>query len=188
MATFGPALIGATISSLLYGVTSAQVTKYYTTYDDGLAMKWFIGFIWLMDTLQQCLVAHVLWWYLIARCYGDAKACADVVWSLYAVAIPTELCAFIVECFFIFRIWKFQEKKSTLLLVVPAALGPLFSMMYLIDCIEARGFFAFRTGMDVGEILTCLSASFYIFTDVAITVTMSYYLFKSQEGALVVSK
>ncbi|TFK49739.1 hypothetical protein OE88DRAFT_375339 [Heliocybe sulcata] len=56
------------------------------------------------------------------------------------------------------------------------------------DCIQGGGFFAFRTKYDVAETLTCLSASFYIFTDVAITATMSYCLYKSQEGGLAVSK
>lgn len=188
MATLGPALIGATISSMLYGVTIAQVVNYYVTYDDGLAMKCFIGFIWIMDTLHQCLVGHVLWWYLVARCNGNNVVCADVVWSLYASAIPTELSAFVVECFFIIRIWRFREKKSTFMLLVPAALGPILSMVYLIYCIQGRGFFMFETNQSLAESLTCLSASFYIFTDIATTTTMCYVLHKSQEGGLRVSK
>ncbi|EJD50425.1 hypothetical protein AURDEDRAFT_160328 [Auricularia subglabra TFB-10046 SS5] len=73
--TIGAALIGTTISSILYGVTCLQVYTYYTENAGGdrLPLRLFVAALTGLETLHLSLLLHMLYVYMVTN---FVKACA----------------------------------------------------------------------------------------------------------------
>ncbi|TFK53685.1 hypothetical protein OE88DRAFT_1270209 [Heliocybe sulcata] len=129
-ATAGALFDGATISALLYGVSCAQVIKYYTAFPrDSWKIKLMVAVVWLMDTVQQALLSHAAWYYASRRCATlTGSNCEFWAWSVLAEAVPSIVAISIVEGFYIMRIWYFGNKKSAMILTMPAVIAPAYAV------------------------------------------------------------
>ncbi|TFK45945.1 hypothetical protein OE88DRAFT_1668588 [Heliocybe sulcata] len=88
--TYGVLFKGSIVVYGLYGVTCAQVIRYYNTYrNDSPVVKWLVGVTWLVGTFQLCLISHVLWYYLVSKCNGDPDGYNYANWSLIGETIPS---------------------------------------------------------------------------------------------------
>ncbi|KAK0213998.1 hypothetical protein IW262DRAFT_289216 [Armillaria fumosa] len=79
--TIGAVLVGATLASALFGVTTMLFFVYYRGYSQD---RWFyrlsLAILWILDVLHFVLALHILHFYLIDS-FGDASVLLELVWS-----------------------------------------------------------------------------------------------------------
>ncbi|KIM75272.1 hypothetical protein PILCRDRAFT_827370 [Piloderma croceum F 1598] len=82
--TFGAVFDGFILSLMLYGITCCQTIQYYYYFPkDKMYLKFLVALTWLMDSLQQAFLVHLLWHYLIIlRHTQDVEASSRANWSL----------------------------------------------------------------------------------------------------------
>ncbi|TFK51499.1 hypothetical protein OE88DRAFT_1553905 [Heliocybe sulcata] len=176
------------MAPLLYGITLGQVTKYFQTFkDDRLALKLMVIGAFLLDTFQQCLITHSMWFYLVARCNGNPEGFGFANWSYLGQILPSEVVFYMVQFFYITRIWILSKRKIAWLLFVPATMEIVFSTVYTWQ------FYAHPSFTDLDEtaeehqvlrglliaIVTCA-----IVTDMGIAISMSKLLHDASKHSL----
>ncbi|KZT23358.1 hypothetical protein NEOLEDRAFT_1149455 [Neolentinus lepideus HHB14362 ss-1] len=103
-----------TISYILYGIALGQFMMFFRKIDKtGMTINC------LMDTLQQCLIIHALWFYLVRWGGGGSEDRYNSNWSLQAQAIPSVILTLTVQCFFAIRLWRSSERRWTFILFLP---------------------------------------------------------------------
>ncbi|KAK0218289.1 hypothetical protein EDD85DRAFT_961565 [Armillaria nabsnona] len=79
--TFGAVLIGATLASALFGVTTMLFFVYYRRYSqDSRFYRFSLALLWVLDALHFVLALHILHFYLV-NSFGDVPALSNMVWS-----------------------------------------------------------------------------------------------------------
>ncbi|KAH9020373.1 hypothetical protein EDB84DRAFT_1581129 [Lactarius hengduanensis] len=85
--SLGIAFIGLLISTTLYGLTILQTWVYFCPRNygkgDTKALKLFVIFITVTDTINIILGAYTIYWYLVLN-FGDVESLDHVLWSLSA--------------------------------------------------------------------------------------------------------
>ncbi|KAF9482911.1 hypothetical protein BDN70DRAFT_892117 [Pholiota conissans] len=144
--TAGAILIGSMTSYILYGISACQVITYYWKFpDDPFQLKLHVAMVWLVETTNAFLMVLAVWYYIIKRgadssSFKDFLLCND--WMLQgskegnvfqdnivntlifrnpankAQSIPTEVCCFLVEIFFIMRIWRIADSKQIAIIIM----------------------------------------------------------------------
>lgn len=180
--TFGALLDGFILSLMLYGVTCCQAIQYYSYFpSDKRYIKLLVAFIWLMDTVQQALIAHALWHYLVLLRYNlSIEDASRANWSLIAQVIPTEICAVMVECFFVVRIRILDSKNRSLLLLIPMVTSFSISIVYVIKCYRLPEF----TSATKMQWLPSVFGSLRAATDLAIAIMMCSILYSQYQSGL----
>jgi len=122
-------LIGVLISGCLWGVSCTQIWYYFRSpraRDDGLLLKALVVLAWLSDTTHQALISHSLYHYTVTI-FGNREGLKHNISSLAIQTVVQEFSAFLVQCFYAQRIWKFSEKNvylaATILPLIFAQLG-----------------------------------------------------------------
>ncbi|KZT18353.1 hypothetical protein NEOLEDRAFT_1173610 [Neolentinus lepideus HHB14362 ss-1] len=186
--TFGACLNGTIVSLMLYGVTLGQVTKYFRTFkNDRLALKLTVTGSFMLDTFQQFLIIHSMWYYLVTRCNGNPDGFLYANWSYLGQVIPSELIFYIVQCFYILRIWSLSKRKLTWLLFVPATMEIMFSTVYTVQCYKVISFTVLAQNDKEHQILKGLLSAIVtcaIMTDMGIAISMSKLLLEAQKRYL----
>lgn len=118
--TFGAALIGVLVASMLYGVSCSQVFYYFNNYSkkDGPLTKAVVIATLTSDSIHQALICHTIYSYLV-KSYTRPQQLGEIVWSLIVEVIFNGITALIVQTFFAVRIWKFSHRNVP----IAAALG-----------------------------------------------------------------
>lgn len=103
--TFGALLIGALVTTTIYGITTLQAYLYYISFPkDGNATKLLVASIWGLDTLHVIFMCHAVHYYLIVG-FVDHSVLVDGTWTLFMSLTVNILLAFIVQLFFTHRIF-----------------------------------------------------------------------------------
>ncbi|KAI0759675.1 hypothetical protein BD413DRAFT_595732 [Trametes elegans] len=109
--TIGIGYIGVALSSMIYGVTCIQTFQYFRT-PRASADIWYLKLtviaLWLLDTVHQAIIIETLYHYVIIN-YANAVALLRTTWSIPTEIIFNAIIAFIVETFFVVRIWKLSK-------------------------------------------------------------------------------
>ncbi|KZT20710.1 hypothetical protein NEOLEDRAFT_830758 [Neolentinus lepideus HHB14362 ss-1] len=120
--TLGAVLDGAIVSTMLYGVSIGQTYRYFKAYpDDDIRLKTVVTILFMLDGIQECFIIHALWYFLVQKCEGHSPS-KCYVWSYTAFPVPSQLVIFIVQCFYLRRIWAFGKRKLVYILLVGAIL------------------------------------------------------------------
>ncbi|KAG9227656.1 hypothetical protein CCMSSC00406_0000698 [Pleurotus cornucopiae] len=168
--TLGAAFIGFGFSCLGYGFVLSQIVSYFTRYTaDKAVYKFLVVAIWVLETADQMLVGHFVYFYTISN-FANPFALLEgtVVWSVIA------LVGTIVKCCFILRVWRFSRhnKAATLCLLLLDLTQFALAIVYTIK--------AFQLGSLVNvyklRILGIVSLSFGLATDVMIAASLCYFL------------
>ncbi|KZT18899.1 hypothetical protein NEOLEDRAFT_85477 [Neolentinus lepideus HHB14362 ss-1] len=172
-----------------YGILLKGSFVVYGTYsNDSPVVRWLVGITWLLGTCQLCLITHVLWYYLIANCNGDANGYDHANWSLIGETIPSETVFILVQSFFIFRIRKLSRSKIAYVLLVPAFIGFISASAYIVEWYTAPSLTVKAGQFRLEAWLVALASSCYAFTDLMIAITMCYFLFKQRRQGFSASK
>jgi len=109
--TFGACLIGAQISTVLYGLTILQTYFYFVSYpDDSSDNKALVYIIWLLDTLHTILVSITMYHYLVTN-YDNPTSLAFAHWSLVASVVVNIVISCIVQTFFAKQIFLLASSR-----------------------------------------------------------------------------
>ncbi|KAH9000643.1 hypothetical protein EDB86DRAFT_531075 [Lactarius hatsudake] len=81
--SLGMAFIGLVISTTLYGLTILQTWVYFWNYRkrDPKALKFFVIFMIVMDTIGIILCAYMVYWYLVLN-FGNVESLDYISWAL----------------------------------------------------------------------------------------------------------
>ncbi|KAN0127344.1 hypothetical protein V8E53_014868 [Lactarius tabidus] len=100
--TFGATFVGLLVSTTLFGLTLAQIWMYFWNYHnrDSKALKFFVAFITVMDTLHTILSAYVNYWYLVLN-FGNVENLDISIWVLHLQISTSVIIASSVQLFVI---------------------------------------------------------------------------------------
>ncbi|TFK49731.1 hypothetical protein OE88DRAFT_373119 [Heliocybe sulcata] len=145
--TLGTTLIGAIISTGMYGVTLGQTLIYWMNNDkDGWAMKAFVLALIFFETLQECFVLDALWYYLVVKCNGDPSGYSRSHRSLILQTVPTQAVAALVQCFFVLRILRFSRRNWIFVISAPIVLAFGCSTAYVVQALRHPTFASWHIG------------------------------------------
>jgi len=122
--TAGAYLIAVMVSTALWAANCVQVYHYFTFYvKDEMWIKLMVGFMSLFDTAHQAvLVASI---YIYAVTWWGYPLTVETLFPITMAVIPmTYAMDFLVQMFFIFRVWRFSRRNvwiTTLLMGLATA-------------------------------------------------------------------
>ncbi|KAK0218775.1 hypothetical protein IW262DRAFT_1055067 [Armillaria fumosa] len=107
--TMGPLYIGMVLAGALWGVSCVQTWYYFDNYkNDPTFLRVVVFCTWLSDTIHQILISQAVYNYTITH-FGDTDNLQNVLWSLYLEALFNGITGFLVQSFFLHRIWTFRK-------------------------------------------------------------------------------
>ncbi|KAI0049075.1 hypothetical protein FA95DRAFT_962839 [Auriscalpium vulgare] len=178
--TMGGLYIGILASAALWGVTTLQTWYYYREYPkDPWHFKALVAVVFVLDTFHQILIAHTGYTYLVTH-FFDPQFLGHIVWSIVTEVIPAAIVSFIVQCFFISRIWILSKKN-----VVVVGVVSLFVLVQLVvTIVYLAKAFTFST---YAELATIKGWSMSIngttvASDTSIALVLCYLLRNSRTG------
>ncbi|KAF8875280.1 hypothetical protein CPB85DRAFT_549002 [Mucidula mucida] len=123
-ATLGALLIGFTISTFIFGITSLQTIQYFRTFTkDRRALKAMHYNGRLLEIFDEVLAGHAIYHYLIIEA-GDIRAPAYLVWSLMVPAFTDGLSGMIIQLFFAKRVYILSESRLLYAVIVRSRTSP----------------------------------------------------------------
>lgn len=178
-ATYGAALIGLVLASVLYGVTLLQTFLYYRQYPtDSVFTKGLVFVVWLLDTAHLVLITVSMHWYLITN-YNTPDALSKATWSQNLQIDCNGLIGLIVQCFFAQRVRRLSGNMwltvlATTLITIHFALGIVFTVksFILVDTSKFKQL-TWVTSAGLGSAAAA---------DMIMAGALSYYLLKSRTG------
>ncbi|KAJ7593211.1 hypothetical protein C8J56DRAFT_930568 [Mycena floridula] len=179
--TFGAIYLGAIVAAGLWGIGTAQCYWYYTEYNkDHITLKLLVLFVWMLDTVHQALISHVIYNYLVQN-FANPLYLFYNVWSLDIQSLFEALICFVVQCFFLLRIWRLSN-GNYILVMIPAL--PIFgnfalALVYVIKNFPEKSIpVAFIRFHKYSEAINGLTAA----GDILLAVLMVYLLYTSRTG------
>ncbi|SJL02781.1 uncharacterized protein ARMOST_06117 [Armillaria ostoyae] len=132
--TVGAFEIAVTIASLLFGVLCVQVWKYSNDYQrDPWYMKALVATIFVGNLFHQLCLNHSLYSYTVTH-WGDIDVLVSIPWSFLGLVTASGFVAFMVQSFYVYRIWRLSN--GNYLLTCPLAaisVAEFIVNMYAVD-------------------------------------------------------
>ncbi|GJE93656.1 hypothetical protein PsYK624_098160 [Phanerochaete sordida] len=125
--TLGAAIIGAFAAAILYGMTLLQSFVFFQSNPKASRLNKYtkvtVWLLWATNTLHMALIIHPVYWYTVLH-YTDPFALVDIVWSIAAGVVITNINDMLVRSWFIYRVWILSRKSPyfTVPLVICAVL------------------------------------------------------------------
>jgi len=180
--TYGVLLLGGFVAMVLSGIVTVQGYVYFRLYSSDLRrIKYTVALIWVLDTFHSYLVCAAIWHYLISN-FGDSSAITYVPWTVAFSIASTATVTFLVQSFFVHRIFKFSKRNWFLT-------APITFLVFLRPCI------AFVTTTEMLHLKTftkfkeqfrwafTLGLSLSSGVDVIMTGTLCYFLWINRSGS-----
>ncbi|KAK0488419.1 hypothetical protein IW261DRAFT_1602351 [Armillaria novae-zelandiae] len=80
--TMGGPSVGLSITAMLYGISIPQLVVYCRRYPtDPRLLRYFIGLLWIVDTLQLALDSSALYFYLVTS-HENYQALLMFTWTI----------------------------------------------------------------------------------------------------------
>lgn len=135
--TMGSVYIGVVVSAMLSGITYVQTFYYFTNYPkDRWLLKSMVICTVIFDTAHQALISHAIYYYLVTN-YNNPTTLSHLVWSGSVEFFFSVSIAFLVQCFYVLRIWHMSKNYlltgSVLVIVLAsAACGLVWTILSII--------------------------------------------------------
>ncbi|KAF8151946.1 hypothetical protein K438DRAFT_379823 [Mycena galopus ATCC 62051] len=133
--SLGALFIGLVLSTALWGVGCAQAFWFYDSFrGEKMLLKTLVAASWILDTVQQAMIAHVVYTYTITN-YFNPFFLDHYLWSLSIQSLFECLTAFLVQSFFLYRIWILCHNRyfvmiiPTLLVLAKLAIGIMYVVL-----------------------------------------------------------
>ncbi|KAJ7763969.1 hypothetical protein DFH07DRAFT_812249 [Mycena maculata] len=178
--TWGVTLIGATFSTILYGVVCLQTFLYYRQWQkDNWFVKSLVGVVFFLDTFNQVQVTFMVYHYFVLN-FANPLALHQNHWTIGTEILSNAIIGFLVEGFLVFRVWRLSNSiilsglGATLTLahlgtnVLPAFIG--FQYDDLLQMLAAINPFV-RGGLALGVV-----------EDTTLEFTLCYCLYRERTG------
>jgi hypothetical protein len=145
--TFGATFVGLLVSTTLFGLTLAQTWMYFWNYHnrDTKALKFFVAFIAVLDTLHTILSAYVNYWYLVLN-FGNVENLDISIWALHLQISTSVIIASSVQLYYARRVYLVSQSIiCPILIVVCVAIATSFGAFYTAKEIIAKLFSTFHS-------------------------------------------
>ncbi|KAF8583507.1 hypothetical protein K439DRAFT_50908 [Ramaria rubella] len=114
--TFGALLIGLLFAAFLFGTLTLQTYLYFRKFwRDPVLLKVVVMALWSLNTLQMCFISSAQYKYVVTNFLGLLSDNSQA-WTETIHLTVTAVITFIVQCFFVTRLW-FLSGKSVLLII-----------------------------------------------------------------------
>ncbi|KAI1783894.1 hypothetical protein LXA43DRAFT_1102026 [Ganoderma leucocontextum] len=180
--TMGIALIGGAISCMIYGVTCIQTFHYFRSQQsktDAWYLRNVVALLLLLDTAHQAIIIQALYYYVITN-YSNPFALLKSSWSIPTEVIINAVIAFVVESFFVLRIWKLGRDRYV------TATAMLFTVAHLTMNLyyPIEQFFNpdFPAGVKRLKTTGSSGLAVAVVADTFISAAMVWYLHKGKSG------
>ncbi|KAH8108742.1 hypothetical protein DFH11DRAFT_1631018 [Phellopilus nigrolimitatus] len=190
--------IGLLFTSIFYGGAIGQTAWYFSLYKRDSEWRYLlVATLLLLDT-AHVIVFSVAAYYVFLSWLNPLGALDTTTWSLPTTIAITYALTFIVQCFFILRIWTLSQKNKaiiaciTILVMVQIASGMgTFILLriepkILFDSMLEINLVAQETRSPIFDITTrtkiaaAIELSSSLVADLAITATLVFYLYRGR--------
>lgn len=176
----GAIFVGVLIGAALWGISCMQTYEYFSEFSrDSWSTKTMVGTLFCLDTLHQVFMTHVIYTYLITE-HFNAAYLNEVVWTLLAQVFVSAIIGFIVQSFFVYRIWILSRHNIFIsigvMLLVLAELA--LSLTYFVKGLKVTTFTLLPTLFQLSQSVNALAAT----GDIAIAMTLIFLLYRSKTG------
>lgn len=180
--TLGAALIGFSVSCVVFGILSTEVFTYYGRYPrDPYRYKLLVAALWLLETVDQGFIGHFIYYYMISNFTKPLVFFnGDVVWTLLIQVVLGAAAGTIVKCCFALRVWRFSNHNLPLTaLIVVLSFGQFgLAITYTVKSFGVKKLmYANRL-----KLIATLALGTGALTDVITAFTLSFYLRKLRTG------
>ncbi|EEB93148.1 hypothetical protein MPER_08240, partial [Moniliophthora perniciosa FA553] len=180
--TLGAALIGFSVSCIVFGILSTEVFTYYSRYPrDPNGYKLLVAFVWLLEFVDQGSIGHFIYYYMISNFTKPLVFFAgDVVWTLLIQVVLGAAAGTIVKCCFAMRVWRFSNHDLPLTaLIIFLSLGQFgLAITYTVQSFGLKKLMY----ADRLKLIATLALGTGALTDRITAFTFSYYLRKLRTG------
>ncbi|TRM64870.1 hypothetical protein BD626DRAFT_490179 [Schizophyllum amplum] len=115
--TLGATFIGMVIAAALFGITCSQTYFYFGSNTreskDGTVLASMVTFVVIMDFVHQIAISSWLYTYCVTE-FGNTAALSTLPWGFYGMVFPTLFVTFMVQGFYVWRIWQLSGKSWVL--------------------------------------------------------------------------
>lgn len=119
--------VGVVLSAFFFGVSCAQAIFYYKEYpDDSVFLRSFVGILWAIDTGRTMMDVATLWYWAV-QYHGNTTELTVISRAFTAEFFLAKVVIVIVQCYFIYVIWRFSAHGP--IRHLPAILGLLFALV-----------------------------------------------------------
>ncbi|KIJ64657.1 hypothetical protein HYDPIDRAFT_112055 [Hydnomerulius pinastri MD-312] len=173
--TLGALLIGFGASAVAYGMFTIQVYTYYRRYpSDKAGYKALVALLWILETADQALIGHCVYYYSITNYMNIAALFGKPVWSIILQMTIGALVGTVVKLCFSMRVWRFSYRNwwltGILMLLTFGQMG--LAITFTIKSFELPGFPDLVNLRVVGSI----SLGLGVINDMAVAAALCYYL------------
>ncbi|KJA13398.1 hypothetical protein HYPSUDRAFT_209581 [Hypholoma sublateritium FD-334 SS-4] len=180
--TLGALIIGGLIGMALWGITSVQAYNYFTYIKnrDRPPLKLMVAFLWILDTVDSCLNAHTLYFYLVTN-YGNLLSLLRPVWSVIIISHYQSTTTFTIRSLFAHRVYRLSKGNLYLtgwIAVVSFAqfiIGIVFTVK---TQVHGKSFEQISKLKNLFYLQFCVSTA----SDLSVTVILSWLLYQSRTG------
>jgi hypothetical protein len=181
--TLGAAFVGFSISCVVYGLMTAQVYTYFRRYpNDRYCYKFLAAGLWILETLDQCLIGHVVYYYSIKNYLNPAALIIDrPIWTLIIQVTVGAIVGAVVKSAFAIRVWRFSKYNY---LLAGILLSLTFAQLALATAYTVKGFQTKNLVLDLPsqKTIASLALGAGVVTDTSTAVALCYYLQKLRTG------
>ncbi|KAI0341722.1 hypothetical protein BDW22DRAFT_1358565 [Trametopsis cervina] len=179
----GPLLVLICVACFLFGILTAQIFYYWNNYQkDGLKLKAFILFVWLLETLHTAFCIYVIYFWFVAQ-YPNIRDLETIGWSAVITVLLELIIVTLTEGHYIYRIWHLCHRKlyvvalPALLLALRFAFGLLtVTLLYKYN----RWSIYFENSVAPAVLITEFSLG--LASDFTITAFLIWYLRMQRTG------
>ncbi|KAG1820599.1 uncharacterized protein BJ212DRAFT_1478698 [Suillus subaureus] len=180
--TFGALFIGVTLAAILFGLSNIQAFFYFQTHrGTGISfLKLAVAWLWTLDTLHLFLIAHCVYYYLVAH-YADMSVLTEIVWSFKLQVAIDVIIIYGVHLLYFHRIWIVGKGRSRVLPIVVGVivtLGSGVAITLIWAVYQCRVF----SDLIALEWATLMSLGTVAFIDFVIASSLCYLLATSRTG------
>ncbi|KAK0474138.1 hypothetical protein EDD18DRAFT_1470899 [Armillaria luteobubalina] len=132
--TVGAFEIAVTIAALLFGALCIQVWKYSNDYQhDPWYMKALVATVFVGNLFHQLCLNHSLYTYTVTH-WGDIEVLLSIPWCMQGLITASGFVAFIVQSFYVYRIWRLSNGSYVLTCPLAAiSVAEFIVNMYAVD-------------------------------------------------------
>ncbi|KAJ7057604.1 hypothetical protein C8F01DRAFT_1371736 [Mycena amicta] len=175
--TLGPIIVGAVLSTFLFGIASLQTFHYFRIYgaSSSSPSKALVGLIWFIELGHSITMWHALYKMLVTF-YGQIDHLFDPPHSLELTVLFSATINLVIQTYFALRIRTLS--KSWLITSICTLLTLarfVFNMIMLVDFWHSSGFGIFQTSLR--WLMLCVS-TIGPCVDVLIAASLCFYLWR----------
>ncbi|KAH9083779.1 hypothetical protein EDB83DRAFT_2563621 [Lactarius deliciosus] len=178
--TFGAAFVGLLVSTTLFGLTIVQTWMYFWHYwkKDPKALKFFVAFITVMDTLHTILCAYVVYWYLVLN-FGNFESLGSSMWAMNIQVVISIFVGASVQLYYARRVYIVSQSIFIPILIAAlVVLGSSFGFLFTAKEFILKQFSRFHSLTWI----PCVGMTTNALADLLIATAMCWSLYRRKTG------